>query len=170
MNQDTLKSLLLLTQLELLVVLFWLLWRLIRTVRKLGPDVHRSRVRFSAYQALVVASWVTALLALVPMLASDGHEIHTLTIRSLLVVSASGFVWMVSMQGVTQALGRDGVQSGWTVARFDEFAEWRLAGAHLRFRLEGKLWEAIEVGADHQEALRTRLELAAPGRESRYTE
>ena len=63
--------------------------------------------------------------------------------------------------------GTGGVQRGWMVRSFAELDEWRLAGAHLRFRI-GSRWLAVELPPEHHEETRERLRARAPGRESPF--
>jgi len=171
MTTDSLQILLILATLEVLLVELWLIRWQYRAGRKLGPVIQRSSAMTGARVALAAPIFLLAVLSFVPALLSDGPTVaRKLIYPAFTLLSMSSLVFLLSPRRGDLALGRTGVRSGWTVARFGEFVEWRLTGAHLRFRLEGKLWEAVEVSADQQAALRTRLECAAPGRESRYTE
>jgi hypothetical protein len=63
--------------------------------------------------------------------------------------------------------GDSGVQVGWEVRAFEELTEWRVSGSHLRFRGKGD-WKSVPLPAEGVDALRARLESAAPGRESAF--
>lgn len=64
-------------------------------------------------------------------------------------------------------LGEHGVRRGWIATRFEDLAEWRLTGSHLRFRTTGE-WTAVPAPIALQEELRAKLVRLAGDRESRF--
>ena len=64
-------------------------------------------------------------------------------------------------------LGDCGVQRGWLSRRFEELEEWRLAGDHLRFRLQGE-WTSVPCPPERQAGLRAELLRLNPQRESPF--
>jgi len=64
-------------------------------------------------------------------------------------------------------LGETGVQRGWFARRFEALEEWRLAGDHLRFRLDGE-WTSVPCPPAAQARIREVLGEANPAAESRF--
>ncbi len=68
-----------------------------------------------------------------------------------------------------RGFGDEGVFRGWYGRRYEELEEWRLTGAHLRFRLHGE-WTAVELPRERRAFVREILERVAPESQSRFTE
>ncbi len=64
-------------------------------------------------------------------------------------------------------LGDAGVQRGWIARRFEDLEEWRLAGEHLRFRLDGE-WTSVPCPPSEQPRIREALLSVNSARESRF--
>ena len=67
-----------------------------------------------------------------------------------------------------QACGAAGVQSRCFSYAYEELAEWRLTGDHLRFRV-GEVWRAVALPGELHSEARRQLESLAEGRESRFS-
>ena len=67
-----------------------------------------------------------------------------------------------------QACGAAGVQSRCFSYAYEELAEWRLTGDHLRFRV-GEVWRAVALPGELHSEVRRQLERLAEGRESRFS-
>jgi hypothetical protein len=109
----------------------------------------------------------TALLLLVfAAILAAGPDARVLQFAGLLLVPALGLVWFGT--GFQDAiLGDAGVQRGWLSRRFEELEEWRLAGDHLRFRLQGE-WTSVPCPLERQAELRAELQRRNPARESPF--
>lgn len=83
---------------------------------------------------------------------------------ALLLALTTAGVWLLPREREV-VCGERGLRSGWTAVAFAELEEWRLVGAHLRYRLRGR-WRAVEVPPALHPALRVRLEEQAGGLES----
>lgn len=86
-------------------------------------------------------------------------SLPTLALTSLLV-------WLQPAAG-TGRIGRFGVQKGWRVHGYNELEEWRLAGEHLRFRVDER-WYALDLPAAKHSLVEQELVLCAPERRSPY--
>lgn len=64
-------------------------------------------------------------------------------------------------------LGELGVQRGWFARRFADLEEWRLAGDHLRFKLDGE-WTSVPCPPGDQVRIRETLLAVNPAGESRF--
>jgi hypothetical protein len=67
-----------------------------------------------------------------------------------------------------QLCGDRGVARGFDARSFEQLEEWRLAGDHLRWKLEGE-WTACHAPAPLHVELRALLVKACPDRESRFS-
>ena len=102
-----------------------------------------------------------AVLALETM---TGHLPQEPVVESLLL----GILLVWVTPGFHDAvLGERGVQRGWFARRFEDLEEWRLAGDHLRFRLEDE-WTSVPCPPAEQVRIREILVAVNPERESRF--
>ena len=117
-------------------------------------------------RALRLAAAGVLVLTLFAVLAFAQPGGRVLEFGCLLLVPVLALVWLGP--GFQDALlGEHGVQRGWQARRFEDLEEWRLAGAHLRFRLGGE-WTAVPCPPERQPALRERLLRLNPERESPF--
>lgn len=117
------------------------------------PDRWKRRILLGAPQA--------AVLALESM---SGHLPQEPVIESLLL----GILLVWVTPGFHDAvLGELGVQRGWFARRFEDLEEWRLAGDHLRFRLDGE-WTSVPCPPGEQVRIRETLLAVNPAGESRF--
>lgn len=86
---------------------------------------------------------------------------------ALVLLSAVAGLAALSPGFLDSIYGESGVRRGWHARPYTELEEWRLTGAHLRWRLFGE-WLACEVPISEHEALRARLKKLCPGRESSF--
>ncbi len=168
MNDEPLRLLLLAAIVQLALAASFVAWRALGARRRVGARRAGARGSRRARAVVIAASWACAL-ALWFLAADDADRAGPLLPLSLAAIAGAGVVLMASPGPSDRDLGDVGVRSGWSVASYEELAEWRLVGEHLRFRLEGRLWDATPVDPRDLDELRARLEQAAPGRESRFT-
>lgn len=104
---------------------------------------------------------LAAVLALESMW---GHLPQELVLESLLL----GILVVWVTPGYHDAvLGELGVQRGWFARRFADLEEWRLAGDHLRFKLDGE-WTSVPCPPGDQARIRETLLTVNPAGESRF--
>jgi len=169
MTEHTLHLILWIALIELVLVASYLLWRRLAAARRLGRSLQSTAPR-QVWQRLVFALvWLAAASFWIPGL---GVEVADESLRgpALALLIGGAVIMRLSPRPGIRVLGTTGVQSGWQNACFGEFIEWRLSGEHLRFRLDGRLWDAVDAASQVHAELREQLERVAAGRESRYTE
>lgn len=106
------------------------------------------------------------LLAIVGLVIAAGPDQRVVFFAVLLCLPALGLVWLGHGFG-DALLGERGVRRGWRSRGFEELEEWRLAGRHLRFRLDGE-WTAVPCPESEQPRVRAELERLNPGGESPF--
>ncbi|MFN0008108.1 MAG: hypothetical protein ACKVXR_09395 [Planctomycetota bacterium] len=122
-------------------------------IAEVRPDRWTRRVLLGAPLA--------ALLALESMW---GHLQQDLVLESILL----GILLVWVTPGFHDAvLGELGVQRGWFARRFADLEEWRLAGDHLRFKLDGE-WTSVPCPPGDQARIRETLLAVNPSGESRF--
>lgn len=130
----------------------------------LGRVLSRTRPPLGAR----LAGWL-ALALLAALVLVSGHK--WLILSAFPALSMALLLQTVRPGFRDLTCGEAGVQVGWRYAGLDELAEWRLSGEHLRLRFEPQgEWSAVELPPAEHAAMRARLELRAPGRESRFTD
>lgn len=117
------------------------------------PNRWTRRILLGAPQAAVLA-----------FEAMSGHLPEEPVLESLLL----GILLVWVTPGFHDAvLGELGVQRGWFARRFEALEEWRLAGDHLRFRLDGE-WTSVPCPPAEQARIREILLAVNPAGESRF--
>ena len=169
MTEHTLHLILLIALIELALVASYLLWRRLAAARRLGRSLQSTASRQVWQRVVLVLVWLAAASFWVPGLGVEAAD-ESFRAPALALLIGGAVILRLSPRPGTRVLGTAGVQSGWQNARFGEFAEWRLSGEHLRFRLEGRLWDAVGAASPKHAELREQLEREVPGRESRYAE
>jgi hypothetical protein len=169
MTVDTLHLILLIALIELALVSSFLLWRRLASTRRLGRGVQATAPRQGWRKRLLALVWLAAAAFWLPGLGADAAD-PSFRLPAFALLFGGAVILLLSPRPVARVLGTTGVQSGWDTARFDALVEWRLSGEHLRFRLEGRLWDAVDAAPQTHAELRERLDRDAPGRESRYAE
>lgn len=168
MTADTLNWILIIALVETAIAVVFLFQRRIRSKRLLGQPLQRSAAARGVHVLIVgIVFLAAASFWLGPV---DRASAATLRLPSLALLFGGALVLLLGPDSTDRALGTSGVRSGWTTAGFGEFEEWRLVGEHLRFRLNGRLWDAVGAAPALHLELRAKLEQLAPARESRYTE
>ncbi|MCA8979320.1 MAG: hypothetical protein H6831_03195 [Planctomycetes bacterium] len=164
LSETDLNWILVIALLEVLLVDGYVAAVRIRAARRTGARVPLGGGAGTLWLALL---WLAPLAYWALMLTPSEWNFSLVGAVGALFVLGM-FVSALSPRASSRALGPTGVISGWTSARFQDLEEWRLSGDHLRFRLPGRLWDALEVPPERHAELRAQLERAAPGRESRY--
>lgn len=150
---------------ELMLVAGYLAWRRYDSTRRLGKRLQATEPPQRLRRVALALSFSAAACFWFPGLGSADESLR---LPALALLVGGAVVLRLSPRPEVRALGTSGVRSGWTCARFEQLVEWRLSGEHLRFRLEGRLWDSVEVAPERQAELRERLVQSAPDRESRY--
>jgi Na+/H+ antiporter NhaD/arsenite permease-like protein len=169
MTEDQLQWILATALVELALIACYLLWRRVDAQRRLGRRLESSAPRQVVLRAVLCLAWLSAAAFWLPVFGESAAD-PSLRPLAFAVLVGSAIVMLLSPPIGRRSLGSVGVQSGWTCARFSEVVEWRLSGEYLRFRLEGRLWDAVGASAGRHAELRAQLERVVPARESRYTE
>ena len=108
--------------------------------------------------SLVLLALLAALAALTPGVSFGPASV---------VLGLAGVSLLLSPPANEAVVGEHGVRSGWHAAGYEELAEWRLTGEHLRWRA-GTGWHSVPLAPEHHAAARARLAERAPDRESRF--
>lgn len=165
MTEVALHWILLAAIVELWIVTIYVAWHRRKAAAVVGPHSKVSEPRGGARRIGLLLAWVAAASFWIP---GVGAADESLRLPAAVLLAGGVVLLTLSPRPGVRVLGANGVQSGWNHASFEQFAEWRLSGEHLRFRLDGRLWDAVEVAPGARTELRERLERVAPGRESRY--
>lgn len=168
MTDETLQLLLLAALAQLGLAAAFVALRAVGARRRIGARRAGERGTRRVRVVAIAAAWIGAL-ALWVLAVDAADRAGPLLPLSLATVAGVSVVLSISPGPGDRDLGDAGVRSGWTAATYEELAEWRLVDQHLRFRLDGRLWDATPVDLVDLDELRERLERAAPGRESRFT-
>jgi hypothetical protein len=111
--------------------------------------------------------WVCALAALVVLAlnwrASGDNALPTAALLGVVFALLAA-----TPSPERQLCGESGVARGLDGRRFEQLEEWRLAGDHLRWKLDGE-WTACHAPAPLHADLRAKLVQACPERESRFS-
>jgi hypothetical protein len=147
---------------QLVALLFVVVWNA-RAAKRVGPRILVVRRRMAwryAFLAGVALIGLGCLLVEAPIPSAQLPAAAVLGLSAALLALQPGFA--------DSRCGERGVQIGWHALRYEDLPEWRLTGDHLRWRL-GEIWVACDLPVAQHEAMRTKLEQLAPGRESRFS-
>jgi hypothetical protein len=147
---------------QALALLFVLAWNA-RASKRVGPPILAVRRRMAwryAFLGGVALIGLACVVAGAPFAEARLPAVAVLGLAAALLALQPGFA--------DSRCGERGVQIGWNARHYEELEEWRLTGDHLRWRL-GEIWVACDLPVAQHEAMRTRLEQLAPGRESRFS-
>lgn len=131
--------------------------------RRLGPTLFAEEPR-SLMRALRLGLVAAAALALALTWEAGAPGAYASSV--LLVVAAT--LAYVTPTSASQRYCEHGVRRGFDARRFEELEEWRLAGEHLRWKLDGE-WVSCRVPTALHAELRTKLAALNPERESRFS-
>lgn len=130
---------------------------------RLGPTLFAEEPR-SLLRALRLALVAAAAIGL--GLTWDPNAPGLFAACALLAVAAA--LAYVTPTAASQRYCEHGVRRGFDARRFEELEEWRLAGEHLRWKLDGE-WISCRVPTELHAELRAKLAKLNPERESRFS-